>query len=157
MPLDRKNPYSQFNFVVKLSTTDSVDDSDVDAGFQEISGIGMEIAVSEYRNGNDAENHTRKVPGLSKSADVNLKRGLVKKLTLYNWLNDLRNGIQDATTVRTVTIQLKDEAHKPVVTWTLNNAYMTKYTIGQLSAKGNDVAMEEMVLAYERLDMKLEN
>ncbi len=156
MPVERKNPYSQFNFVVKLSAADSSDDSDVDAGFQEVSGIGMEIAVSEYRNGNDQENHTRKIPGLSKSADVTCKRGLIKSSKLYDWLNDLRKGIQDSTTVRTVTIQLKDEAHKTVVTWKLNNAYMTKYTIGQLSAKGNDVAMEEMVLAYERLDMDLE-
>ena len=38
--------------------------------------------------------------------------------------------------------------------WTLLNAQITKITFGPYNAKGNDVAMEEMVLAYERLEMK---
>ena len=110
----------------------------------------MEITISEYRNGNDTENHVRKVNGLNKSTDVTLKRGIIGTLTLYNWLNDLRYG-QQAT--RTVTIKLLDEEHNPVFTWTLSKARIIKHTSGPLSAKGADVAMEEMVIAYEKLEM----
>ena len=35
--------------------------------------------------------------------------------------------------------------------WQLMNARIIKYTCGPLNAKGTDVAMEEMVLAYEKL------
>jgi hypothetical protein len=35
----------------------------------------------------------------------------------------------------------------------LKRACIIKHTSGPLSAKGTDVAMEEMVLAYERLKM----
>ncbi|MFL5653293.1 MAG: phage tail protein [Ktedonobacteraceae bacterium] len=144
----RDNPYVQFNFLVQLD--DGADTAGPDAGFQEVSGIGMEITISEYRNGNDTENHVRKVNGLNKSTDVTLKRGIIGTLTLYNWLNDLRYG-QQAT--RTVTIKLLDEEHNPVFTWTLSKARIIKHTSGPLSAKGADVAMEEMVIAYEKLEM----
>jgi hypothetical protein len=36
----------------------------------------------------------------------------------------------------------------------LSGARITKLTTGPFSAKGTDVAMEEMTLAYERLEME---
>ncbi|HSA85125.1 MAG TPA: phage tail protein, partial [Nitrospira sp.] len=72
---------------------------------------------------------------------------------LYAWLDQIRNGDQNA--MRTVTIQLQNEDHSDVVqTWKLLRARIIKHTSGPLNAKGTDVAMEEMVLAYERLEME---
>ena len=57
--------------------------------------------------------------------------------------------------MRTVTIQLQNEDHSQTVqTWKLMNARITKHTSGPLNAKGTDVAMEELVVAYERLEME---
>ncbi len=146
----RDRPYVQFNFLVNLG--DGVTDGP-QAGFQEISGIGMEVTVAEYRNGNEKENSVRKVTGMNKSTDVTLKRGVIGSLNLYAWLNEIRNGNQAA--LRTITVQLMAEDHTaPVMTWTLLRARIIKYTCGPLNAKGTDVAMEEMVLAYERLEME---
>jgi phage tail-like protein len=39
-----------------------------------------------------------------------------------------------------------------VVTWKLLRARIVKYTAGRFNARGNDVAMEELTLAYERLE-----
>ena len=90
---------------------------------------------------------------MNKSTDVTLKRGVIGSLNLYNWLNDIRNGNQNA--MRTVTVQLQNEDHTAVVaTFKLQGAHMIKLTTGPFSAKGTDVAMEEMVLAYERLEME---
>ncbi|MBC8163435.1 MAG: phage tail protein [Roseiflexaceae bacterium] len=150
MAVIRERPYVQFNFLVDLGTgtTDGPD-----AGFQEVSGIGMEVTVSEYRNGNEKENSVRKITGLNKSTDVTLKRGVIGSLNLYRWLNDIRNGDQNA--MRNVVIQLQNEDHTQVVqTWKLMRARIIKHTSGPLSAKGTDVAMEELVLAYERLEME---
>lgn len=145
----RERPYVQFNFLVDVGNgTDGPD-----AGFQEVTGLGMEVTVSEYRNGNEKENSVRKITGLNKSADVTLKRGVIGSLTLYNWLHQIRNGDQNA--LRTVTIMLQNENHTDtVVTWTLKRARPIKFTTPTLSAKGTDVAMEELVLAYERLEME---
>jgi phage tail-like protein len=150
MAVLRERPYVQFNFLVDLGTGTT---EGADAGFQEVSGVGMEVTVAEYRNGNSRENSVMKVTGLNKSTDVTLKRGVIGSLSLYNWLNQIRNGDQNA--LRTVTIQLQNEDHTQVVqTWKLLRARIIKHTSGPFNAKGTDVAMEELVLAYERLEME---
>jgi len=146
----RERPYTQFNFLV------DVGDGNTDgpqAGFQEISAISTEVTVTEYRNGNAKENSVVKITGLNKAGDVTLKRGVIGSLHLYQWLNQIRNGDQAA--LRTVTIQLQNEDHSAVVqTWKLLRARIIKHTSGPFNAKGTDVAMEEIVLAYERLEME---
>lgn len=149
MAVQREQPYHQFNFLVDLGTGNT---EGPDAGFQECGPIGMEVSVVEYRNGNDKENDVRKLTGLCKCPDVTLKRGIIGSLTLYEWLNQIRNGDQQG--LRTVTIQLQNEDHTAVVlTWKLLRARIIKHTSGPLNAKGSDVAIEKMVLAYERLEM----
>src|SRR5919108_215929 len=129
-------PYVQFNFLVDVGAGTE----GPDAGFQEVSGIGMEVTVAEYRNGNHRENSVMKITGMNKSTDVTLKRGIIGSLTLYQWLDAIRNGSQDA--LRNVTIQLQSEDHlQTVVTWKLNRARIIKHTSGPLNAKGTDVAM----------------
>lgn len=146
----RDRPYVQFNFLVDLGTGST---EGPDAGFQECSNIGMEVTVAEYRNGNEKENSVRKITGLNKSTDVTLKRGVIGSLNLYQWLNEIRNGDQSAT--RTVVIQLQNEDHSQVVqTWKLMRARIIKHVSGPLNAKGTDVAMEELTLSYERLEME---
>src|SRR6266513_155339 len=104
MAVLRDRPYVQFNFLVDLGTGNT---DGPEAGFQELSGVGMEVTVSEYRNGNDKENSVRKITGLNKSSDVTLKRGVIGSLNLSAWLHQIRNGEQNA--FRTVTIQLQNE------------------------------------------------
>ena len=146
----RDRPYVQFNFLVELGTGNT---EGVEAGFQECSNIGMEVTVAEYRNGNAKENSVRKITGLNKATDVTLKRGVIGSLNLYQWLNDIRNGNQNAE--RTVTIQLQNEDHTKIVqTWKLLRARIIKHVSGPLNAKGTDVAMEELTLAYESLEME---
>jgi len=150
MAVLRDRAYVQFNFLVDLG--DGVVDGP-QAGFQEVSGIGMEVTVAEYRNGNEKENSVRKITGLNKSTDVTMKRGVIGSLNLYQWLNQIRNGDQNA--LRTITVQLQNEDHTAVVqTWRLLRARIIKHTSGPMNAKGTDVAMEELVIAYERLEME---
>ena len=150
MAVLRDRPYVQFNFLVDLGTGNT---DGAEAGFQECSGIGMEVTVSEYRTGNAKENSVMKITGMNKSTDITLKRGVIGSLNLYQWLHDIRNGNQNAH--RTVLVQLQNEDHTQVVmTWKLLRARIIKATFGPFNAKGTDVAMEEMVLAYERLEME---
>jgi phage tail-like protein len=150
MAVLRERPYLQFNFLVDLGTGDT---ESPEAGFQECSPITMSVDVIEYRNGNEKENNTRKLTGLQKTTDVTLKRGIIGSLNLYQWLDQIRNG--DAAGLRTVVIYLQNEDHTAIVmTWKLLRARIVKYTSGPFNAKGTDVAMEEMTLAYERLELE---
>jgi hypothetical protein len=69
MPAKRDRPFAQFNFLVDLGTGNS---DGPEAGFQECSNIGMEVAVAEYRNGNERFNTVRKVAGTTTVDDVTL-------------------------------------------------------------------------------------
>ncbi len=150
MAVLRDRPYGQFNFLVDLGTGVT---EGPEAGFQECSEISMSVDVIEYRNGNDRENGPRKVTGLNRVSDVTLRRGIIGSLNLYSWLDEVRNGDQNA--LRTVTISLQNEDHTAIVmTWKLLRARPVKHTSGPLNAKGTDVAMEELVLAYERLELE---
>jgi len=146
----RERPYSQFNYWVDLGTGDT---ESAQAGFQEVSGLGMEINIAEYRAGNEKDNTTRKVTGTYKVPDVTLKRGLIGSLDLYEWLDQVRNGAQDA--LKTVKIHSRSEDRTTTVqSWKLTNARPIKYTGPSFNAKGTDVAVEELVLACERIDLE---
>src|SRR6266700_3757328 len=143
MSIERTNPYGGFNFLVDLGTGDT---ASVRAGFQEVSGLSIDVTTAEYRNGNEAVNHVRKVNGIYKVGDITLKRGLMGALDLFQWINQVRTG--DLTAKRNITIQLRDEAGtNTVMTWRLTNARPMKYTGPSLNAKtGTDVAIAERVL-----------
>ncbi len=146
----RERPYNRFNFLVDLGDGNT---DGPDAGFAEVSGLGMQLEVIEYRNGNSRENEPMKITGLARVGDVTLRRGLIGSLKLYRWIDQIRNG--DTNALRTVTIQLQNEDHTATVqTWKLLRARIIKHTSGPFNANGGDVAMEEMVLAFERLELE---
>jgi phage tail-like protein len=152
MAVERERPYGQFNFRVVIEN--GPDAASTRAAFQEVAGLGLEITVAEYRGGNFKDNAPIKVTGTYKVPDVTLKRGVIgEPETLYNWINEVRNGSQ--TALRTVTIELQSEDHTQTVqAWKLTNARPTKYTGPALNGKGTDVAVEELVLAAERIDVE---
>lgn len=144
----RNNPYGQFNFMVKLGDTGGEDQ--IVGGFSDFSGAGNEVKYSEYRNGNDPENHVRKVANTNTTDDVTLKRGIIGDLRLFEWIKATREGTFDP---RTVTVTLLDEARSPVCQWTLRQAQPKKWVGPTLAAKGGgEVAMEELHLVSERID-----
>ncbi len=108
--------------------------------------------MAEYRNGNDKENHVRKVAGIHKVSDVTLKRGILNSKTLFDWISQTRT--QGPAAQRNVTITLLDEAHTPVQTWVLRGVIPMKYTGPTLAGKGGgDVAMEEIALSAEAMEI----
>ena len=150
MAVPRDRPYAQFNFLVDLGTGAT---EGPHAGFQVCSEIGMSVDVVEYRNGNDKANEVHKLTGLARYPDVTLRRGVIGSLDLYQWLNEIRNG--NATALRTVVVQLQNEEHSAVVqTWKLLRARIIKHTSGPFNAQCSDVAIEELTLAYERLELE---
>jgi phage tail-like protein len=153
MPTYRDNPYSAFNYIVALGGAQG--DGSVGTiigGFSDVSGLGFEVNYSEYRNGNEKFNTTRKIPNTHKLDDVTLKRGLIGSDDLFAWVKSPRDGTPDS---RSITITLLDEARNPVATWALRNAQPKKWMGPTLAAKGGgEVAMEELHLVHEGIEYK---
>ena len=149
MAVQRQYPYNQFNFQVKFGSTE--------AAFQEVTGLGMEVHVAEYRNGNSTDLSPIKVTGMSKYTDVSFKRGVCGDLaTLYARIDAVRNGGGNSPTGgETITVNLMDDANGTVVqTWVLANARAIKLTGPSFNGKGTDVAIEEVVFTVEVVTQK---
>ena len=141
----RDTPYGAYNFLVEMGDGTSSDSAL--GGFSDASGIGTENSLIEYRQGNDKENRVRKLPGLHKTSDVTLKRGLMGMRNFWEWIEATRTSPH---TQRNLSITLNDEQGNAVMRWKLINARPMKWTGPTLAAKGgSDVAMEELVVAAE--------
>lgn len=132
----------------------SVDITDVgdDLAFQEVAGLDSESQPIEYRGGNSKVWSTVKMPGLLKSGNVTLKKGIfAKDNNFWDWYSQIKlNTIKR----QTVTIKLLDESGSPTMVWTLANAWPTKVTGTDLKAEGNEVAVESIEIAHEGLSVE---
>jgi phage tail-like protein len=87
-----------------------------------------------------------------KVTDVTLKRGIVKFDDLFKWITEARTMGPQAQ--KSIVITLHDEMQRPVMSWQLRGVIPMKYTGPTLAGKGGgDVAMEELVLSAEALEM----
>lgn len=144
----RDTPYGAYNFLVEMG--DGTDAKSALGGFADVSGIGTENTLIEYRQGNDKENRVRKIPGLHKASDVTFKRGLMGIKNMWEWVEATR---KDPSTQRNLTITLNDETGNAVMKWKLVNARPMKWTGPTLAAKGGgDMAMEELVVSSEGME-----
>ncbi|MDR1003592.1 MAG: phage tail protein [Prevotellaceae bacterium] len=115
--------------------------------FKEVSGLDMEFDVIEYRAGDSKEFTKVKMPGLRKSSDITLKKGIfVSDKKLWNWIGEVK---MNTIKRRSVTVSLLDEAGNPAQSWELINAWPKKITVEGFKADGNSVAMETMILVHE--------
>lgn len=139
MAVQRKNPYANFNFTVEMGLGEAV-------GFSEVDLPAGEIEVIEYREGNEVESRARKLPGLTKYANVTLKRGVAGDLELFEWWKTIRDG---QLLRRDVRITLLDEQRQPVQRWVLRDAWPARLDYSTLNALGNEVVIETLELAHE--------
>ena len=134
-------PMPKFHFQVKW-------DSDV-VSFQEVSGLDIESQPIEYRHGDSPEFSTIKMPGIVKTSNVTMKKGVFKSdNNFWKWFINIK---MNTITRKTITISLLDEGNNPTMTWTLKNAWPTKITGTDLKSDGNEVAIETIEIAHEGL------
>jgi phage tail-like protein len=148
---DRTSPYCNYNFTVDLKSP-GVDAAKALGGFSDVSGLGTELTVAEYRNGNDTEMHVQKIPGLHKTNDVTLKRGVVSSKDLWQWIEATRT--KSVAEQRNVVITMNDEAGNKVQSWTLYKCIPLKYTGPTFAGKGGgEVAVEELTLSAQGIKL----
>jgi phage tail-like protein len=136
-------PLPKFYFTVQLGSQDKT------ASFQEVSGLETETQPIEYRHGDSKLFSTIKMPGITKTGNVTLKKGIfVNDNNFWKWYDAIK---MNTIKRETVTIQLLDETGSTTMTWTLRNAWPTKITGTDMKSDGNEVAVETLELAHEGL------
>lgn len=137
----RIDPYANFTFLVEI-------DGITRAGFADASGFDTTIDMHEYREGGD-NTTMRKLPGPTKYGNITLKRGITDDRELYDWMLGIVRGTPDR---RSGSIVINDLTGAEKARWNFRDAWPTKWSAGEFSAKGNDVAIETLELAHEGLE-----
>jgi phage tail-like protein len=121
-------------------------------GFTEVTGLSKSVEKIEYREGNMPNYYPIKMPGQIKfDTDLTLKRGVFTgDNEFWDWLS--MNQLNQADR-RTIIINLLDEFHVPVYTWTVSNAFPTKVEGTAFNATDNAFAVESITLAYESYEV----
>ncbi len=137
---DRRDPYRVHNFIVEI-------DGIARAGFRECSGLDTSNDAVEYREGIDGR-EARKLPGLTKSANITLKWGTTDDASLWDWRKTVMDGLVQR---KNGSIVLLDDAGAEKARWNFRDAWPTKWTGPSLNATGNDVAIETLEIVHEGL------
>jgi phage tail-like protein len=137
-----QDPYRNFRYLVEI-------DGITQFGFNDVSGLSMTTDPIEYREGGEPS-YTRKLPGQTKFSNIVLKWGITDNHEMIDWYEQL---VQKGQVVRkSGSVILMDTEGNEKVRWNFFNAWPTKYTVPELSAKGNEIAIDVMELAVEHME-----
>jgi phage tail-like protein len=115
------------------------------AGFLECTGLESETAVIEYREGGWAGS-ARKLPGLTKYANITLKRGVTNSRELYDWRASIIDGVVQR---RNGSIILLNTERQAVARWNFRQGWPCAMSGPDLNALKSAVAIEELVICHE--------
>lgn len=143
---ERIDPLRNFRFRLEIGNLKAAD-------FAEVAIGEATVDVVDYRVGTDPP-HLRRLTGLSKYANIQLKSGATtgaNGLELFNWHKDVSTG-QVKTSRKDVAIVVQDEAGVDAARFVVSNAWPVKYDPSDLNAKGNEVLIELLELVHEGIE-----
>lgn len=141
------DPLMNFRFCVEI-------DGVASSGFNEVSGIGAETDIVEYREGCDAST-VRKMRGLTKFPDLTLSRGMTSDLDLWKLQTRVFDAFIGASGAASPLYRFdmyliqRDMAGIDIRTWKFEKCWVSKYEIGDLSGTGNEVVLETIQITHE--------
>jgi phage tail-like protein len=142
--------YNQLNFVTTNRFYVEIK-GEIAASFTECSGLSVQIKKNVYQEGG-VNNRQVIYLGHTEFADVTLKRGITDRLDFWNWMTEIF-AEKKKSCRRNVNILVFNQAGETMMSWTLIGAVPITWKTPTLQADGNAVAIEELTLAYEGLQV----
>jgi phage tail-like protein len=140
-------PLPKFSFWVDIGGFDGR------IAFQGMDGLGASVAKMEFRDGNSSKFYKQSRPTLTSFDPCTLKKGMFTgDAKLFNWFSNVSSGalFSDMRTVSITLCVLEGGKQKDIFTWTLEKAYVTKYTPSNMDAESDsEPAIEEVELSYQ--------
>ena len=117
--------------------------------FREVSGLDSEQEIVEQKEV-DAQGNpvTVKVPGNVKWSNIELKRGIDVDKSLWEWRYQVETEGPDSARTD-CTLELIDYDGSPITTYTITQAWPSKYTGAAMNAGSNEVAVEAITICHE--------
>jgi len=129
-----------------------------DGGFQECSGLEVELDVTELVEGGRNDGTIRRV-GRAKFQNIVLKRGMFYdeggqvNRDLWNWLQGIAGGSRPVARYDGLIEVLDGDQETVLATWQFDRGLPVKVSGPQLNAKTGDIAIEELHIAHEGLHL----
>jgi phage tail-like protein len=122
------------------------------AQFKECSGLSMVVSVVEHRSNQiGGQPLLQKLPGSVHYDDIHLSRGKVADPAFWTWIKKVQDGQIDAARTDG-SIVLYDLAHGEVSRFNFFSGWPTRVEIGKLAAGGDQVLIESVTIAVERIE-----
>ncbi len=145
-------PFTTFNFRVRIP----VDENQLcEAAFSECDGLEMTMEPETHREGGNNVTQYQLV-GPMTYGQLTLKRGMTETFDLWDWFNRVNEGEYDLRTQVVVEL-LSGEASSVEARFTLAGCLPVKLRAPSLNASDGGVAIEELQIAYERMDAEIPN
>lgn len=125
-------------------------ESTITASFSECSGLGVQIKHETQMEGG-VNDQQRIILGQAQFSDITLKRGITDSLTFWEWIQAILEGKSNQR--RNINILLFNQAGDTMQCWTLIGAVPVGWKAPALQADASTVAIEELTLAYEGLQI----
>ena len=120
------------------------------AGFTEVDGLTSDTDVIQYREGN-VDITVGRLPRIQKHVNITLKRGFTNSKDLWEW----RKNVIEARIQRlSGTITLLDESRNPAIVWKFFEGWPCKWIGPPINDQDDAIAIEEMVVAVEILELE---
>jgi phage tail-like protein len=127
-------------------------DGRVAGSFTEVSGLGSEHAVVEFREGGE-NGIVRKLPGRLKWQDIVLKRGITSDLSLWEWRKQVESDFPAARA--DLSIVMMRGRDRVLARWNFVDAWPSKISGPTASSDGNDIGVEELTIVHEGMERVL--
>jgi phage tail-like protein len=128
-----------------------------DCGFQECSGLDIEMDVQEYLEGGRNDGVIRRV-GRAKYQNLVLKRGMIWREgdgadpALWQWIQGVLQGVRPVARYDGI-VEVLGVHEEVVARWAFRRGLPAKIAGPQLNAKTGEVAIEELHIAHEGLQL----
>jgi len=123
------------------------------AQFKEASGLGTEVSVIEQiENKPGGIPVTLKLPGIAKWSDITLKRGVSDDPGWWEWIKQVQEGKIDAAR-RNASIVLFSYERGEKLRFNLQGCWPSKLSLSALQAGGTEIAMEEVTIVHQGLEI----
>ena len=117
--------------------------------FREVTGLDAESEIVEHKQSNaQGLPEIVKVPGNMKWSNIELKRGVDIDKGLWEWRYQVETEGPDAARTD-CTLELIDYDGSAIATYTLMQAWPSKYTGAAMNAGSNEIAVEAVTLCHE--------
>ncbi|MFC1944170.1 phage tail protein [Chloroflexota bacterium] len=121
--------------------------------FKKCSGISTKNEIVTEQKTKDGKTIIMKQPGNLSVGDITLERGYTDNMDLFHWRQKIVDG-KVAGERKNCTIVLYNHADERVGEFFLEECWPAELSGPELDAGSNDIAIEKVVLACERIERK---